>query len=85
MQSFREKDSADVGLINGGYFVCNSEVFDLIDGDETVWEQAPMRQLVETGRLAAFRHDGFWQPMDTIRDRQFLEASYAKGAPWRKG
>lgn len=84
VQSFREKDSADVGLINGGYFVCNSDVFDLIEGDETVWEQAPMRQLVETGNLAAFRHDGFWQPMDTIRDRQFLEATYAKGAPWLK-
>lgn len=82
VQSFREKDSADVGLINGGFFVCNKGVFDLIEGDDTVWEQAPMRQLVESGRLAAFRHSGFWQAMDTVRDRQFLEATYAQGAPW---
>ncbi|MEM1148178.1 MAG: glucose-1-phosphate cytidylyltransferase [Pseudomonadota bacterium] len=85
VQSFREKDSADVGLINGGYFVCDRGVFDLIEDDDTVWEQAPMQRLVETGQLAAFRHDGFWQAMDTVRDRQFLEAAYAKGAPWLKG
>ena len=84
VQSFREKDSADVGLINGGFFVCEPDVFDLIDADATVWEQEPMSQLVDAGQLAAYRHAGFWQAMDTVRDRQVLEAAYARGAPWLK-
>jgi len=84
VQSFREKDSADVGLINGGFFVCEPGVIDLVDGDATVWEQEPMNRLVEAGQLAAYRHAGFWQAMDTVRDRQVLEAAYAKGAPWLK-
>lgn len=84
VQSFREKDSADVGLINGGFFVCEPDVFDLIDSDATVWEQEPMSQLVAAGQLAAYRHTGFWQAMDTVRDRQVLEAAYARGAPWLK-
>lgn len=83
--AFREKDSVDVGLINGGFFVCEPDVFDLVDGDATVWEQEPMNRLVEAGALAAYRHHGFWQAMDTVRDRQVLEAAYAKGAPWLKG
>lgn len=84
VQSFREKDSVDVGLINGGFFVCEPDVIDLVDGDATVWEQEPMNRLVEAGELAAFRHTGFWQAMDTVRDRQVLEAAYAQGAPWLK-
>lgn len=84
VQGFREKDAVDVGLINGGFFVCNRDVFSLIDGDHTVWEQAPMAALVEQGKLAAYRHQGFWQSMDTVRDKEFLEAQYAKGAPWLK-
>ena len=84
VQSFSEKDSADVGLINGGFFVCEPDVIDLVDGDATVWEQEPMNRLVEAGQLAAYRHAGFWQAMDTVRDRQVLEAAYAKGAPWLK-
>jgi len=83
--SFREKDSADVGLINGGFFICESGVFDLIDGDDTVWEQTPMRRLVEDDQLNAYHHSGFWQSMDTLRDRQVLEAAYKDGAPWLKG
>ncbi|MEL7482633.1 MAG: glucose-1-phosphate cytidylyltransferase [Pseudomonadota bacterium] len=82
VQGFREKDAVDVGLINGGYFVCNRDVFDLIDGDDTVWEQSPMRQLVADGQLAAYHHAGFWQSMDTIRDKEYLEKQYAAGAPW---
>jgi len=82
VQGFREKDAVDVGLINGGYFVCNKDVFDLIDGDDTVWEQSPMRQLVADGQLAAYHHSGFWQSMDTIRDKEYLEKQYAAGAPW---
>jgi glucose-1-phosphate cytidylyltransferase len=84
IDAFREKDSVDVGLINGGFFVCEKQVFDLIDDDATVWEQEPMRRLVEKGQLAAYRHSGFWQAMDTVRDRAVLEAAYAKGAPWLK-
>lgn len=82
---FREKDSADAGLINGGFFICEPNVFDLIEGDDTIWEQGPMRQLVEDNQLNAYHHQGFWQSMDTLRDKQVLEEAYAKGAPWLKG
>jgi glucose-1-phosphate cytidylyltransferase len=82
---FREKDSADVGLINGGFFVLQPEVFDLIEGDATVFEQDPMRKLVELGQLSAYRHLGFWQAMDTVRDKAVLEAAWTSGkAPWAK-
>jgi glucose-1-phosphate cytidylyltransferase len=80
--SFREKDGKDVGLINAGYFVCEPQVFDLIEGDATVWEQEPMRRLVELEQLRAFKHAGFWQNMDTLRDRMVLEELWLKGAPW---
>jgi glucose-1-phosphate cytidylyltransferase len=84
VESFREKERRDVGLINAGFFVCEPHVFDLIDGDTTVWEQAPMRRLVEKGQLRAYRHDGFWQSMDTLRDKAVLEEAWQKGAPWLK-
>jgi glucose-1-phosphate cytidylyltransferase len=84
VDAFREKDSVDVGMINAGFFVCQKEVFDLIDDDATVWEQEPMLRLVEKGQLAAFRHTGFWQSMDTVRDKAVLEAAYEAGAPWLK-
>ena len=73
MTAFREKDSGDVGLVNGGFYVCEPSVFDVIDDDLTVWEQQPMSRLVERGQLAAFRHNGFWLPMDTLRDKMVLE------------
>src|SRR5262249_28778618 len=60
--NFREKDSRDVGMISGGFFVCEPEVFDLIDNDATVWEEGPMARMVEKDKLASFRHSGFWQP-----------------------
>jgi glucose-1-phosphate cytidylyltransferase len=83
VDAFREKDSADVGLINGGYFVCEPGVFDLIEGDATVWEQEPMKRLVEMGQLSAYKHRGFWHSMDTLRDRHVLESAWASGkAPW---
>jgi glucose-1-phosphate cytidylyltransferase len=85
VHSFREKEQADVGLINAGFFVCEPGVIDLVDGDSTVFEQEPMRRLVEKNQLAAYRHLGFWQAMDTLRDKQVLESAYAKGAPWLKG
>ncbi|MDP2087032.1 MAG: glucose-1-phosphate cytidylyltransferase [Gemmobacter sp.] len=81
-EGFREKSAADVGVINGGYFVCENAVFDLIDDDATVWEREPMERLVDARQLAVFRHDGFWQSMDTLRDKQVLETAYADGAPW---
>jgi glucose-1-phosphate cytidylyltransferase len=84
VDAFREKDSVDVGLINGGFFVCEPQVFDLVDDDATVWEQQPMNRLVDKGQLAAYHHQGFWQAMDTVRDRAVLEAAWAKGAPWFK-
>jgi glucose-1-phosphate cytidylyltransferase len=82
--AFREKDSRDVGLINGGFFICEPRVLELVDGDSTVWEQAPMQRLVEQGQLAAYRHFGFWQSMDTLRDKGVLEAAWNAGAPWLK-
>jgi glucose-1-phosphate cytidylyltransferase len=82
--AFREKDSKDVGLINGGFFVCEPHVFDLIDGDDTVWEQGPMNALVHEGQLASYRHFGFWQSMDTLRDKMVLDKLWDSGkAPWK--
>lgn len=84
IESFREKDRQDVGMINSGFFVCEPQVFDLIDDDSTVWEQTPMLRLVERKQLTAFRHTGFWQSMDTLRDKAVLEEAWARGAPWIK-
>ena len=82
---FREKGADDGGYINGGFFVCDSNVFELIDGDDTVWEHGPMERLVQAGQLSAFRHDGFWQSMDTLRDHTVLEQLWASDScPWRK-
>lgn len=81
--SFREKPAGDGGLINGGFFVADPSVLDLIDGPETIWEREPMEALAARRELAAYRHDGFWQPMDTLRDRIHLEELWAAGAPWR--
>jgi glucose-1-phosphate cytidylyltransferase len=82
--AFREKDQEDVGLINGGFFVCEPSVFDLIDDDTSVWEQEPMNRLVAQGQLASYRHRGFWQAMDTLRDRMLLEKLWDAGkAPWK--
>ncbi|MEO1305080.1 MAG: glucose-1-phosphate cytidylyltransferase [Pseudomonadota bacterium] len=82
--AFREKPSGDGAFINGGFFVCEPEAFDLIDGDDMVWEREPLETLAKTGKLAAYTHQGFWQPMDTLRDRNVLEDSWASGAaPWK--
>lgn len=84
VKTFREKDKRDTGLINGGFFVCEKGVFDLIDGDTTVWEAEPMDRLVQQGELSAFRHSGFWQAMDNVHDRTVLERMWAaKTAPWK--
>jgi len=83
--SFKEKPNGDGAWINGGFFVLEPEVLDLIADDDTVWEREPMEQLAEQGQLAAFRHHGFWQPMDTLRDKQTLESLWNAGqAPWQR-
>jgi glucose-1-phosphate cytidylyltransferase len=82
--SFKEKPGGDGAWINGGFFVLDRKVIDLIEGDQTVWEREPMEKLAAEGQLAAFRHEGFWQPMDTLRDKQTLEAMWSSGkAPWK--
>lgn len=82
--NFSEKPVGDGAWVNGGFFVLEPTVFDRIDGDTTTWEQEPMRALAQDGELMAFRHRGFWQPMDTLRDRQVLEELWAAGtAPWK--
>jgi glucose-1-phosphate cytidylyltransferase len=82
--TFQEKPRGDNSWINGGFFVLSPKVIDYIDGDTTVWEREPMEQLAREGQFSAFRHDGFWQPMDTLRDRQLLEKLWQEGnAPWK--
>jgi glucose-1-phosphate cytidylyltransferase len=82
---FIEKPPGDNGLINGGFFVLSPKVVDRIAGDETIWEQEPLTGLAHDGQLMAFRHDGFWAPMDTLRDKNVLEAMWSSGeAPWRR-
>jgi glucose-1-phosphate cytidylyltransferase len=81
---FSEKPAGDGAWVNGGFFVCEPSVIDEIDDDATVWEQAPLRNLAHRGELSAFRHAGFWQPMDTLNDRQKLEELWNGGtAPWK--
>ena len=82
VRSFMEKPQLDAGWINGGFFVLEPEVFDYIPGD-CDWSRAPMEALAKAGELCAYRHDGFWQCMDTIRDKIYLEDLWASGAtPW---
>ncbi|MCE1229466.1 MAG: glucose-1-phosphate cytidylyltransferase [Firmicutes bacterium] len=84
VRAFQEKPTGDGGWINGGFFVLSPKVFDLIDGDATIWEREPMERLAAMGQLSAFLHPGFWQPMDTLRDKMHLEELWASGqAPWK--
>ena len=84
VQNFREKPKGDGALINGGFFVLSPDVIDYIDGDETIWEREPMERLAKEGEMAAFPHNGFWQPMDTLRDKVHLEELWDSGkAPWK--
>jgi glucose-1-phosphate cytidylyltransferase len=81
---FTEKPQTGEGWINGGFFVLDRRVVDYVDGDETLWERDPMERLAADGQLMAFRHEGFWQPMDTQRERKLLEDLWAGGsAPWK--
>jgi glucose-1-phosphate cytidylyltransferase len=84
VNAFREKSNRDVGFINGGFFVLEPEVYDYITDDDTVWELEPMEKLAREGHLAAYRHRGFWQNMDSLRDKHVLESLWQSGeAPWR--
>lgn len=84
VNSFMEKPKGDGALINGGFFVLSPQVLDYITGDQTIWEREPLERLAQEGNLAAFEHTGFWQPMDTLRDKTYLEALWQSGqAPWK--
>jgi glucose-1-phosphate cytidylyltransferase len=84
VNSFKEKPKGDGAMINGGFFVLSPQVLRHIDGDATVWEQEPLNRLAEEGELMAYEHSGFWQPMDTLRDKHLLEELWAQGrAPWK--
>ena len=84
VQAFREKQVAPGSYINGGFFALSHAVLDYIEDDQTTWEDVPLTRMTEEGNLFAWRHDGFWQPMDTIRERQILEEYWRQGnAPWK--
>ena len=85
IKRFEEKPRGDGALINGGFFVLSPEVIHRIDGDATIWEQEPLKGLAEDGELMSFKHKGFWQPMDTLRDKHYLEKLLSTNkAPWKK-
>jgi len=88
ISSFREKPTGDgheTAYINGGFFVLEPEIFDYIEGDSTVWERDPMENLAKKGQLSAFKHAGFWQSMDSLRDKNVLDELWASGSPvWKK-
>jgi len=82
--AFAEKPQVDEGWINGGFFVLNRRALDYIDGDQTLWETDPLERLTAEGELMAYRHEGYWQPMDTVRERRLLEDHWRTGrAPWK--
>lgn len=84
VESFHEKAEGDGSWINGGFFVLSPEVVNRIDGDETSWEGEPLVSLATEGKLSAYKHDGFWQPMDTLREKNLLENLWQSGdAPWK--
>jgi glucose-1-phosphate cytidylyltransferase len=84
VRSFQEKPKGDGGMINGGFFVLSPSVIDYIDGDSCIWEREPLETLAKEGQLSAFEHDGFWQPMETLRDKTHLEELWQSGqAPWK--
>ena len=84
ISAFQEKPPGDGSWVNGGFFVLEPEVLELIDGDATAWEREPLERLARAGQLSAYKHDGFWQPMDTLCDRTYLENLWQSGdAPWK--
>ena len=84
VNSFSEKPTLDQAMINGGFFVLSPKVLDYIEGDNTVWEKEPMEALAQQKQLTAFVHKGFWQPMDTLRDKTYLQSLWLSNkAPWK--
>jgi glucose-1-phosphate cytidylyltransferase len=84
VEHFREKPKGDNAWVNGGFFVLEPTALDYIDGDSTSWEREPLERIAEEGQLHAYKHDGFWQPMDTLRDRMYLEELWESGKPpWK--
>jgi glucose-1-phosphate cytidylyltransferase len=84
VRTFKEKPKSNKSFINGGFFVLSPEVINLIEGDETVWEQEPMENLARQGKISAFEHNGFWHPMDTLRDKNYLQDLWDSGdPPWK--
>ena len=84
VRTFEEKPKGDGGMINGGFLVLSPAVLDLLDGDDCVWERGPLETLAKSGELAAYQHHGFWQAMDTLRDKTHLEEMWQSGqAPWK--
>ena len=84
VQSFYEKPKGDGSWINGGYFVCEPQIFDFIEGDDTIWEKKPMESLAAEGQMCAFKHQGFWRPMDTLKDKMDLNEMWNENnAPWK--
>jgi glucose-1-phosphate cytidylyltransferase len=84
VMAFKEKPKGDGGLINGGFFVLSPDVLRYIDGDTSIWEREPLERLAKEGQLGAYEHGGFWQPMDTLRDKTYLEELWQSGqAPWK--
>jgi len=84
IRSFQEKPNGDGSWVNGGFFVCSPKVIDTIEGDSTTWEREPLETLSKNGQIDAYTHDGFWQPMDTLRDKVYLEELWQSGkAPWK--
>jgi glucose-1-phosphate cytidylyltransferase len=84
VKAFEEKPQGDGAWINGGFFVLEPAVVDLIAGDETIWEREPLEKLTAAGQIAAYKHRGFWQPMDTLREKTLLEDLWSSGkAPWK--
>jgi glucose-1-phosphate cytidylyltransferase len=84
IERFHEKPDGDGGWVNGGFFVLEPEALDYIEGDETIWERDPLERLAQEGKLAAYRHRGYWQNMDSLRDKMVLEEQWASGSPgWK--
>ena len=85
VSSFKEKPQVTNGWINGGFFVLNKKIFNYIDNDKTIFEREPIEKLVKANQISAFKHEGFWKCMDTLRDKNFLNDMWNKGnVPWKK-
>ena len=84
VRKFKEKPKGDGARINGGFFVLSPKILDYLEDDSTIWEQEPLEKLANEGNLTAFKHDGFWQPMDTLKDKNYLDSLWKTNAPWKK-